>query len=65
VITTLNPVVRRVKQRVLVKSQVPAEAASMLAQLYRKDIELLGGLLDRDLSSWLAAYDSPPAADRR
>jgi hypothetical protein len=37
----------------------------MLAQLYRKDVELLGGLLDRDLGSWLAAYDSPPAGDRR
>jgi hypothetical protein len=55
---TLNPVVRRVKQRVLVKAQLPAEAASMLARLYRKDVELLGRLLGRDLSSWLAAYDS-------
>ena len=65
VTATLNPVVRRVKQRVLVKPQMPAEAASMLAQLYGKDLELLGSLLDRDLSSWLAAYESPAAADRR
>ncbi len=65
VVATLNPVVRRVKQRVLVKPEVPAEPASMLARLYREDIELLGGLLNRDLSPWLAAYDSPPAADRR
>ena len=58
VTATLNPVVRRVKQRVLVKPEMPAEAASMLARLYREDLELLGRLLDRDLSSWLAAYDS-------
>jgi hypothetical protein len=63
VIATLNPVVRRVKQRVLVKPELPAEAASMLARIYRKDLELLGRLLDRDLSSWLEAYD--PSAPSR
>jgi hypothetical protein len=29
----------------------------MLAEEYRADIERLSTLLDRDLSSWIAAYD--------
>jgi hypothetical protein len=57
VAATLSPAVRRIKQRALVRSRVPPAAARMLAEEYRADIERLSTLLDRDLSSWIAAYD--------
>jgi hypothetical protein len=53
----MSPVVRRVKQRVLVKPGVPAEGARFLADEYRADVERLSELLGRDLNPWIAAYD--------
>lgn len=57
VVATMSPVVRRVKQRALVKPGVPPAAARVLAEEYRADVELLSELLGRDLTSWTAAYD--------
>jgi hypothetical protein len=57
VAATMRPVVRRVKQRALVKAGVPAAEARALAGEYRADVERLSELLDRDLTYWIAAYD--------
>lgn len=57
VASTMSPIVRRVKQRVLVKPGVPADDARFLAEEYRADVERLSELLGRDLTPWIAAYD--------
>jgi hypothetical protein len=53
----LNPVILRVKQRALVKSEIPPEAGRHLAAAYRGDVERLAEIIGRDLSAWLSAYE--------
>jgi Sulfotransferase family len=62
VVATMGPLVRRVKQRALVKPEVPSAAARALADGYRVDVECLSELLERDLTSWIAAYDGSARA---
>jgi hypothetical protein len=62
VVATMGPLVRRAKQRALVKPVVPSAAARALAEGYRADVEYLSELLDRDLTPWVAAYDGSARA---
>lgn len=56
-----------VKARMLamntIPQRIPAEDRERLVGIYRTDIEKLQGLLDRDLSSWLAAEPERPHDD--
>lgn len=45
--------ISRVKQRVLVKPPIPAQAAGELRNAYRNDVERLSEVLGRDLTFWL------------
>jgi hypothetical protein len=55
-IKRFDPLVTRIKRRALVKPAIPPSAARELSEYYREDVERLGELLGRGVSSWLAPY---------
>jgi Sulfotransferase family len=55
-IKRFDPLVTRIKRRALVRPPIPPSAARELSDYYRDDVERLGGLLGRDVSSWLDPY---------